>query len=126
VLIWGQTHCFARYADLVPGTLFVHKNKAAASCRTPSASRLPPLTASAAARKSPLGSAVRLNRAVWGQTRCLWCARRACPALRTTPWAARRAVPGALELWQTVFWFPCKQFGLFHRSHLGLLIALRA
>jgi len=67
--IWGQTHCFRRHADPVPGTLFAHRNKAAASCRTPNASRPPPPTASAAARGKPLGSAARSNEATWGQTR---------------------------------------------------------
>ncbi len=38
-------------------TFFGHRNKAAASCRTPNASRLPTRTASAAAREKPLGSA---------------------------------------------------------------------
>ena len=51
------------------GTLFVHKNKAAASCRTPSASRLPTPTPSAAAREKPSGSPARSNGAIWGQTR---------------------------------------------------------
>ncbi len=47
--IWGQTHCFRRHADLVTDTILAHKNKAAASCRTPSASRLPTPSASAEA-----------------------------------------------------------------------------
>jgi len=42
-------------ADMMPGTLFVHENKAAASCRTPNASRLSTPTASAAVRVPPLG-----------------------------------------------------------------------
>jgi len=52
-------------------TLFVHETKAAASCRTPNASRLPAPTASAGAREKPSGSAARSNEAISGQTRCL-------------------------------------------------------
>jgi len=44
-------------ADMGTGTLFGQKDKAAASCRTPNASRLPAPTASAGA--------------IWGQARCL-------------------------------------------------------
>jgi len=39
-------------ADMGTDTLFVHKDKAAASCRTPSASRPPTPTAYAAARRN--------------------------------------------------------------------------
>ena len=53
------------------GTLFGHRSKAAASCRTPNASRLPTPIACAAVREKPLGSAARFNGAIWGQTRCL-------------------------------------------------------
>jgi len=67
--IWGQTRCLVGHAGLVPGTLVAHKDKAAASCRTPSASRLPTPTASAAARVKPSGSAGRSNGAIWGQSR---------------------------------------------------------
>jgi len=43
--------------------LFVHRNKAAASCRTPSASRLPTPTASAAAREKTIGISGEIE---WG------------------------------------------------------------
>jgi len=68
------------------GTLFVHESKAAASCRTPNASRLPTPTASAAAREKPLGSAVRSNGAIWGQTRS-W-----LQAPQAAPWRKRKAL----------------------------------
>jgi len=46
------------------------QDKAAASCRTPNASRPPTPAAYAAAREIPSGSAPRSNEAIWGQTRC--------------------------------------------------------
>ncbi len=84
--IWGQTRCLRHHADLVPDTLFVHETKAAASCRTPNASRLPTPSASAAAREKPLGLAARSNEAIWGQTRS-WLG-----AARVAPWRRRKAL----------------------------------
>jgi len=57
--------------DMGTDTLLGRKDKAAASCRTPNASRLPTPTASAAARGKPSGSAAGSNGAIWGQTRYL-------------------------------------------------------
>ncbi len=52
-------------ADMGTGTLFGHRNKAAASCRTPNALRPPTPTASEAVRVPPLGgSETSIHRAV--------------------------------------------------------------
>jgi len=103
--IWGQARCFVRYADLVPGTMFAHKNQAAASCRTPSASRLPTPTASAAAREKLSGSAARSNDAIRGQTHS-WLG-----ALQTVPWRRSKRL-AYHNKGQKAFSFPRKRGSL--------------